>query len=462
MGTLTTDFTYIKPGALLKANGGYLLLDARRVLTQPFAWEGLKRALQGNKLKIESPGDIYGIYSTISLDPEPVELNVKVILIGSRLLYYLLCAYDPDFKNLFKVDVDFEDEIQWDDENQTLYARLIAGLANKYKLNPLDKGAVSRIIEHASRMVSDNQKVTTHIRDIVDLMREADFWGRQNGANITERSAVQKAIEQKIYRSARLRDRYQEEILRDTIFIDTEGSQVGQVNGLSVVQLGHSAFGHPTRITARVQVGKGEVVNIEREVEMSGPIHSKGVLILSAFLGARYAIDKPLSLSASLVFEQSYGGVEGDSASSTELYALLSAIGEIPVKQSIAITGSVNQHGKIQPIGGVNEKVEGFYDICEQRGLDGSHGVLIPESNVKNLMLKQEVVDAVKAEKFNIYAISNIDEGMELLTDIPVGSRDEEGNYPEGSINYRVEQKLSHLASIRQEYAVSAEENGKA
>jgi lon-related putative ATP-dependent protease len=460
MGTLTTDFTYIKPGALHRANGGYLLLDAVRVLMQPFAWEGLKRVLQSNKLKVESPGDMYGLYNTITLDPEPVEINTKVVLIGSRLLYYLLCAYDIDFKNLFKVDVDFEDEIDWNGQNQELFARLIAGMAKKYNLNPLDKAAVSRIIEQAARLVEDNEKITTHIRDVIDLMREADFWARQDNAHVTTRKAVQKAIDQQIYRSARLRDRYQEEILRDTIFINTDGYTVGQVNGLSVVTLGKSAFGHPTRITARVQVGKGEVINIEREVEMSGPIHSKGVLILSAFLGARYAIEKPLSLSASLVFEQSYGGVEGDSASSTELYALLSAIGEIPLKQSIAVTGSVNQHGQIQPIGGVNEKIEGFFDICRERGLTGDQGVLIPKANIKNLMLKQEVIDAVKEEQFSIYAIKTIDEGMELLTNKPVGVRDENRAFPEESINYMVEQKLDHFASIRREFSNSIKPNG--
>lgn len=461
MGTLTTDFTYIKPGTLHKANGGYLLLDAMRVLMQPFAWEGLKRALQSDKLKIESPGDMYGLYNTITLDPEPVEVNIKITLIGSRLLYYLLCAYDIDFKNLFKVDVDFEDEINWDTQNQKLYARLIAGIAKKYKLNPLDKEAVARIIEHAARMVDDNEKITTHIRDIIDLMREADFWSRKENMDITNQSAVKKAIEQQIYRSSRLRDRYQEEILRDTIFIDTDKSKIGQVNGLSVVMLGNSTFGHPTRITARVQVGRGKVINIEREVKMSGPIHSKGVLILSAFLGGRYALEKPLSLSASLVFEQSYGGVEGDSASSTELYALLSAIGEIPLRQSIAVTGSVNQHGYIQPIGGVNEKIEGFFDICQQRGLTGEQGVLIPASNVKNLMLKKEVCDAVTEGQFNIFAIRTINEGMELLTGKEMGNRDANGQFPKDSINYLVDQQLNHFANIRREFSSSLKPNGQ-
>lgn len=460
MGTLTTDFTYIKPGVLLKANGGYLLLDAERVLTQPFAWEGLKRGLQSRKLKIESPADLYGLFSTVTVEPQTINLNVKVVLIGSRLLYYLLCVYDKDFKDLFKVDVDFEDEINWDSENQTLYARLIAGLVKKYKLHPMNRSAVGRIIEHASRLVSDNQKMTTHVRDIIDLLREADFWARQNGTEITDRESVQKAIDQQRYRSGRLKDRIQEEIIRKTIFIDTEGRKIGQVNGLSVVMLGNHAFGHPTRITARVQVGIGKVVNIEREVEMSGPIHSKGVLILSAFLGARYAPEKPLSLSASLVFEQSYAGVEGDSASSTELYALLSAIAEVPLKQALAVTGSVNQHGEIQPIGGVNEKIEGFYDICAERGLTGNQGVLIPEANIKNLVLKPEVVKAVEEEKFNIYAIKTIDEGMELLTGRPMGVRDADGQYPSGSINKLVEEKLNRFASIRQQFS-SVKTNGK-
>lgn len=460
LGTLTTDYTYIKAGGLLKANGGYLLLDALQILTKPFAWEGLKRVLKCNELKIESPADMYGLYNTISLEPEPVEINVKVILIGSRMLYYLLCAYDSDFKMLFKVDVDFEEEIDWNINNQELYAHLIAGIAKKYELKPLNKPAVCRIIEHASRLVDDNEKITTHIRDIVDLLREADYWTREQNTEIISREAVEKAIDQKKYRSSRMRDKYQEEIIRNSIYIETGGDKIGQINGLSIVNLGNSTFGHPTRITARVQAGEGKIINIEREVEMSGPIHSKGVLILSAFLGARYASEKPLSLSASLVFEQSYGGVEGDSASSTELYALLSAIGDIPVKQSIAVTGSVDQHGQIQPIGGINEKVEGFFDICEKRGLNGEQGVLIPNANVKNLMLKEEVIDAVVDNNFAIYAIGSIDEGMELLADLPMGERNRKGHFPRGSVNYKVENKLNHFATIRQDFVQSPKHNG--
>lgn len=459
MGTLTTDYTYIKPGSLHRANGGYLLLDAQQVLTQPFAWEGLKRALLSGKIKIESPGQLYGIINTVTLDPDPVDLDVKVILLGSRLLYYLLCTYDPDFKTLFKVEVDFEDEIDWNPENQELYAELIAGLAQKYDLNPLNRPAVARVIEQAARRVNDNRKITAHIRYITDLLRETDYWSRQEGEKVTGKTAVQKAIDQQLYRSGRLRDRIQEEILRKTLFIDTEGHKTGQVNGLTVVNMGHLTFGYPTRITARVRVGTGDVVNIEREVEMSGPIHSKGVLILSAFLGARYALDKPLSLSASLVFEQSYGGVEGDSASSTELYALLSAIAGVPLKQSIAVTGSVNQHGEIQPIGGINEKIEGFFDICNMRGLTGDQGVIIPESNIKNLMLKQEVIDAVANERFHIYPVKSIDRGMEILAGMEMGAPDADGMYPKDTVNYLVEETLNRFASIRQRFSIKP--NGK-
>lgn len=459
MGALTTDFTFIRPGALHRANGGYLLLDIHRVLTQPFAWEGLKRALQSNELKVESPGDMYGLFSTVTLKPASIDLDVKVILLGSRVLYFLLCAYDPDFMNLFKVEVDFEDKIDWNSETQKLFARMIAGLLKKYNLRPMDPHAVTRTIEHTSRIVGDNQKVSTHIQKVIDLLREADFWTSQNGNKVISSESVEQAIEQQYYRSGRLKDRILEEIIRKNIFIDTEGSKVGQVNGLSVIQLGNSVFGHPTRITARVQLGRGQVVNIEREVDMSGPIHSKGILILSSFLGARYASEKPLSLNASIVFEQSYSGVEGDSASSAELYALLSAIADIPLKQSLAVTGSVNQHGEIQPIGGVNEKIEGFFDLCFKRGLNGEQGVLIPKANVKNLMLKKDVVQAVKDKRFHIYPVKTINTGMELLTGMNMGQRDHQGSYPEGSINQLVEEKLDQYATIRQKYVLSA--NGK-
>jgi lon-related putative ATP-dependent protease len=452
MGALTTDFTYLKPGSLHKANGGYIIIDALRLLTQPFAWDGLKRALLSGKLKIETPGDMYGWYSTRSLEPEPIDLNLKVVLLGSRLLYYLLCAYDEDFQNLFKVEVDFDDETDRSSESQKMYAYMIAGLLKKHRLQPMTMEAVGRAIEHTSRMASDSEKLTTKTKDILKLLQEADYWSRTTGDKVTGADAVQKAIEQARYRSGRISDKYREEILRKTIFIDTDGAKSGQINGLSVIALGNTMFSHPTRITARVRLGKGEVINIEREVELSGPIHSKGVLILSAFIGARYAVERPLSLSASLVFEQSYGGVDGDSASSAELYALLSAIGEIPLKQSIAVTGSVNQHGEIQPIGAVNEKIEGFFEICEKRGLSGDQGVMIPEANVKNLMLNDDVVQAARKGKFHVYPVKTIDDGMELLTGLKMGLRGKDGIYPEGSINALVEEKLKKFASIQQKF----------
>ncbi|NOZ29506.1 MAG: AAA family ATPase [Chloroflexi bacterium] len=460
MGALVTDFTLIKPGALHRANGGYLILDARKVLLQPYAWEALKRVLQSRQIRIESLGEMLSLVSTVSLEPEPIPLDVKVALLGDRLLYYLLSSLDPDFGELFKVAADFNEEFDRSDENQMLYARLIATLARKEGLRPFDRGAVARVIEHSSRLAGDAEKLSTRMRNICDLLREADYWAGRSGNGAVTAQDVQRAIDAQIYRSDRVREKLQEEILRGTILIDTEGERVGQVNGLSVIQLGNFAFGRPSRITARVRMGRGEVIDIEREVELGGPIHSKGVLILSGFLGARYAAERPLSLSASLVFEQSYSGVEGDSASLAELYALLSAIAEVPIKQSLAVTGSVNQHGQIQAIGGVNEKIEGFFDVCKGRGLTGEQGVLIPVSNVKHLMLRSDVVEAVAAGQFHIYPIETVDQGIELLTGIPAGERDEEGNYPEGTINYLVEKRLAELAEKQAAFAKAAEEEG--
>lgn len=446
MGALITDFNLIRPGALHRANGGYLILDARRLLKQPFAWEGLKRALRSRQLRIESPGQAMGLISTISLEPEPVPLDVKVVLLGDRLLYYLLSALDPEFGQLFKVAADFSEELERTEENQLLYARLIAAITRREGLMPFDRTGVARIIEHTSRLVGDAGRLSIHLESIAEVLRESDYWARENGNGAVTAADVQRAIDARIRRSDRLRERIQEEILRGTILIDTAGERVGQVNGLSVIELGGFAFGRPNRITARVRLGRGEVVDIEREVKLSGPIHSKGVLILAGFLGARYASERPLSLSASLVFEQSYSGVEGDSASSAELYALLSAIAGVPVKQSLAVTGSVNQHGDIQAIGGVNEKIEGFFDICRERGLTGEQGVIIPASNVQHLMLKQEVVEAVRAGRFHVYPVERVDEGIELLTGLPAGERDESGGYPEGTVNGMVERRLAELS----------------
>jgi lon-related putative ATP-dependent protease len=460
MGALLTDFNLIQPGALHRANGGYLILDARKVLLQPYAWEALKRSLESGQISIESVGQMLSLISTVSLEPEPIPLDVKVAIVGDRVLYYLLWQLDPDFADLFKVQADFEDQMDRNSGNQLLYAQLLATMAREHGLRALDRNAVSRFIEHSARLVGDSEKLGTHMRDIRDLLREADYWAGQAGNGAITDADVQKAIDAQIRRADRVRERLQEAILRETIFIDTEGESVGQVNGLSVLQLGNFSFGQPSRITAQLRLGKGEVVDIEREVELGGPIHSKGVLILAGFLGARYARERPLSLSASLVFEQSYGGVEGDSASSAELYALLSAISELPLKQSLAVTGSVNQHGQVQAIGGVNEKIEGFFDICRSRGLSGDQGVLIPAANVKHLMLRADVVKAAADGKFHIYPVETIDQGIELLTGLPAGEPDEKGEYPEGTVNHMVQAQLTELTEQRVAFSESAKESG--
>jgi lon-related putative ATP-dependent protease len=452
MGALVTDFSLIKPGALHRANGGYLILDAREVLLQPYTWEGLKRALRSQEIRVESLGQALSLVSTVSLEPEAIPLDVKIVLIGERRLYYLLYQLDPDFGELFKIEADFNELIPRSAQNSMLYARLVATAARREGLRPFDRDAVARVIDQSARMAGDAQKFSVHLASVADLMREADFWAAANDREVVTEGDVQHAIDSQIYRADRVRERMQEQIQRGTKLIDTAGEQVGQINGLSVMGLGKFAFGLPSRITARVRMGKGDVVDIEREVELGGPIHSKGVLILSSFLGARYASDHPLSLAASLVFEQSYGGVEGDSASMAELCALLSALAEAPIKQSWAMTGSVNQHGQSQPIGGVNEKLEGFFDICDARELTGEQGAIIPASNVQHLMLRHDVVDAAAAGKFNIYPVQTVDQAIELLTGVPAGERDEDGNFPEGSINHRVESRLLDLANKRRAF----------
>ena len=447
-GALVTNFTLIKAGALHRANGGYLLLDVRKILMQPFAWDAIKRALQSREIRIESLGQMYSLISTVSLEPEPIPLDVKVVLFGDRLLYYLLQAYDPEFNELFKVAADFEEVIDRSTETQQLYAQLIATLVRKESLLPYDRIAVARVIEHSSRLVSDSEKLSMHMRSIADLLREADYWARQAGHTSVLACDVQQAISAQIHRQDRIRDRLYEAILRGTLMIDTSGAVVGQVNGLAVIELGSFAFAQPTRITATTRLGKGDFINIERESELSGAIHSKGVLILSSFLASRYAKNQPLALSASLAFEQSYGKIDGDSASLAELCALLSNLANIPIHQSLAITGSVNQLGQAQAIGGVNEKIEGFFDICSARGLTGEQGVLIPVSNLKHLMLRQDVIDAVEKGIFTIYAVENVDQALTLLTGVPAGEIDEKGAYPEGTINYWVVERLAELAKI--------------
>lgn len=461
LGTLETDFTMIRGGALHQANGGYLILDALKVLIQPFAWEGLKRALQSHEIRMESLGQMTSLVSTVSLEPQPIPLDVKLILLGDRRIYYLLSYLDPEFSELFKVAVDFDDRMDRNVDSQKLYARLIGTMVHDEKLLEFDSAAVARVIEHSARMVSDAEKLSTHMRGLRDLLRESDHWARENNHEIVDRADVQQAIDAADHRADRIRGRVQEEIERGTLFIDTTDNKVGQVNGLSVIRLGNFSFGQPSRITARVRIGGNKVIDIEREVELGGPIHSKGVLILSGYLGSHYMLDHPLSLTASLVFEQTYSEVEGDSASSAELYALISALSDVPVKQSLAVTGSVNQHGVIQPIGGVNEKIEGFFDVCSKRGLDGTQGVIIPASNTKHLMLRDDVCQAVEEGKFAVYSIETIDDGIELLTGMAAGQRDENGKFPEDSINARVEAKLRDFSSKMHAYVTHSESSGE-
>jgi lon-related putative ATP-dependent protease len=443
----------IKAGALHRANGGYLLLDIRNLLTEPFAWAALKRALRRREIVIEDVGRLIGLSTTVSLEPDPIPLDVKVVLFGERLLYFLLAAYDPDLNEHFKVLADFEDEIERSPASELVLAKLIAAIIRREGLQPMNRDAVALVIEHAARLAGHAGKLTLLIEQIRDLIAEADFWAGKGGRAVTARADVQQAIDRKIERAGRLRDRMQEAILEKVALVDTEGSRVGQVNGLSVVELGGFAFGRPSRITCQVRPGTGKVVDIEREVELGGPIHSKGVLILSGYLAGQFALDTPMSLFASLVFEQSYAGVEGDSASSAELYALLSALAEVPLRQDLSVTGSVNQHGEVQAIGGVNEKIEGFFDICQKRGLTGSQGVLIPEANVQHLMLRRDVIEACNNGRFAIYPISTIDQGVALLTGRACGARETDGRYSDGSVFRLVEDRLRAFAAVRRAFA---------
>lgn len=452
MGALITDFTLIKPGALHRANNGYLVLEAYKLLQHPFSWEALKRALRSHEIHIGSLEQMLSLVSTVSLEPEPIPLNIKVVLLGDRTLYYLLHQYDPEFKELFKVAADFEDHMVRSPESNHLYARLIATLVKKERLRPFDKTGVARVIEYSARVSGDSKQLTTHMRSICDLLCEADYWAQQHGRDAVAREDVQMAINAQIRRGSRIHEQIHDSIQRGLLLIESRGAEVGQVNGLSVMELGDIGFGMPTRITAQVRMGDGDVVDIEREVDLGGPIHSKGVMILAGYLGARYARNFPLALSASLVFEQSYGEIEGDSASSTELYALLSALSGLPIKQGIAVTGSVNQRGQVQAIGGVNEKIEGYFDVCKLQGLTGEQGVVIPRSNAADLMLRQDVVDAVAAGQFHIYAVSTIDEGIEILTGMMAGVEDENGQFPEESVNGRVAQQLHQFAELRHEF----------
>jgi lon-related putative ATP-dependent protease len=450
-GALVTNFRLIKPGALHRANGGTLLLDVRALLSEPYSWAALKRALTRREIVIEDVSRFVGLTTTVSLEPDPIPLDVKVVLFGDRSLYYMLSGADPDMARHFKVLADFDDAFERTHDNEMMLARMIGGMAKQEGLKPLDRDAVARVIDHASRIADDQQRLTLRVELIRDLLTEVSHWAGVAGRQVATKADVERAIDQQIARVSRIRELGKSMILRDIALIDSSGSQIGQVNGLSVMGLGGYSFGRPTRITCSVRPGAGRIIDIEREVELGGPTHSKGVLILSGYLASRYGQEKPLSLNASLVFEQSYGGVDGDSASSTELYALLSALSGLPLRQDIAVTGSVNQHGVVQAIGGANEKIEGYFDICNARGLTGTQGVMIPASNAQHLMLRGDVVAACSAGKFSIWPIETIDQGIALLTGHPVGECSADGTYPAGSVNRAVADRLEQFTKLRKE-----------
>jgi lon-related putative ATP-dependent protease len=455
LGALVTDFTLVRPGALHRAIGGYLVVDAERVLLQPYGWQALKRALLEGVIRIESLGELLGLVGTVSLEPEPVPLDVKVVLLGDRLLYYLLYELDPDFAELFKVPADFHDDIERSSDAVKSYAGLLATLVRKEKLIPFRRDAVARVIEHGSRLAGDARKLSLHTRTVVDLLREAAFWATEAGQEQVRKEDVQTAIEHQILRLSRVQELTLDAIRRDVLLIDTLGAAIGQANGISVYELGGLTFGSPVRITATVRLGRGEVIDIQREVELGGPIHSKGVMALAALLGSRFAGELPLSLSATVVFEQTYGSVEGDSASVAEACALLSALAGTPLRQGLAVTGSINQFGRVQAVGGVNQKIEGFFDLCQARGLSGEQGVLVPADNVQHLMLRPDVVQAAAEGRFHVYPIETVDQAITLLTGIEAGEREYAGEYPAGSVNQRVAERLADLARIRREFTAA-------
>ena len=457
-GALTTDFTMIKGGAVHRANGGFLIIEAESLLRSFLSWEALKRVIENGEVKISEAAQELNLFSTISVEPEPIPVSMKIILIGSSYIYYMLHNLDRDFQKQFKVMADFDIQIDRSEENILKYAKFICARCIEEDLLHFRSSAVAKVVEYGSELVGDQNKLSTRFIEIVDIVREASYWASQQGKKHVYAEDVKQAIEEKIYRSNRIEKRTQELIDDGTVIVDTEGAVPGQVNGLAVMQLGDRMFGKPSRITARTFLGTAGVINIEREAKLSGRIHDKGVLILSGYLGGKYAQDKPISLSASICFEQSYEGVEGDSASSTELYALLSSISGIPLKQGIAVTGSVNQRGEIQPIGGASQKIIGFFDVCRARGLTGDQGVMIPQKNVKNLMLREDIVAAVAEGKFHIYPVNTIDQGIEVLTGMEAGELQEDDSYPEGTVNYMVEKRLGELADRLREYRVKEEE----
>jgi predicted ATP-dependent protease len=446
MGFLQTDFTLIKGGGLHQASGGYLVLPVLEVLRAPFVYESLKRALQGRSILIEDPGERMGQPAIRSLRPEPSPLDVKVALIGTPQVYQLLYTLDEDFHELFKVKAEFDSEMEFSEAAAEDYCAFICTLCDKEGLKPVDASGLARILEHGSRLAGDRHKLSTRFAELADLVREAHFWAQKAGVRSITSDHVQHALEEKVYRSSLVQERVRELMAKGVVLVRTTGSAVGQVNGLTVLSLGDYAFGSPVRITASVGLGRGGILDIEREARLGGPIHTKAVMILGGYLAATYAQDKPMTLSARLVFEQSYGGVEGDSASCAELYALLSVLSGLPVKQGLAVTGSVNQKGEVQAIGGVNEKIEGFFDVCQVQGPTGDQGVLIPESNAQHLMLRPDVVEAVRAGRFHIYPVRTVGEGISLLTGVPAGERGPDGSFPASTVNHLVDGRLREMA----------------
>jgi lon-related putative ATP-dependent protease len=443
---MSTDFGMIAPGAMHKANGGYLILQTMDVLSSFMAWDALKRVIRNHEIKVEDINEQFRLISTTSLKPRPIPCDIKIVMVGPPWLYQMLYKFDEDFRKMFKIKSDFDSEMNRDDEKIKKYAAFIKVRCEEEGMRHFDRNAVAKIVEYGSRLIEDQNKLSARFMYIADILREADYWAAQDNAVYVDVPHVEKAMREKVYRSNLIEEKLGELIDQNIIMIDTEEEAVGQVNGLAVYDMGEYMFGKPSRITARTYIGKSGVVDIERQVKMGGSLHSKGVLILSGYLGEKFAQDVPLSLSASICFEQCYDGVDGDSASSTEAYCLLSSLSGVPIKQGIAVTGSMNQHGKVQPIGGVNEKIEGFYHVCKKKELTGEQGVMIPESNIKHLMLKDEVAEAVEKGKFHIWAVSDIDEGIEVLTGIKAGKKGKAGKYARGTINYMVDKKLKEYS----------------
>jgi lon-related putative ATP-dependent protease len=455
-GALTTDFTMIRAGSIHKANGGYLIVPVEDLLRNPFSYDGLKRDLKESQMSIEEPEERYGFLSVKTLKPKPIPLDAKVILIGDPNIYQMMFSLDPDFRELFKIKAEFDTTMPRSDEKVKQYAAFVCGLCEREGLKHLNAEGLAKIVEYSSRIVEDQFKLSTQFSSIADVIRESNYYATEDGSEFITGDHIKKAIEEKIYRSKLIQEKIQEMIRRGFFLIDTKAQTVGQVNGLSVMGMGDFAFGTPSRVTVSIGLGREGVIDIERESKMGGPIHTKGVLILSGYINDKYARDKPLGLSARLVFEQNYEGVEGDSASSTELYSILSSLSGLPIKQNIAVTGSVNQKGEVQAIGGVNEKIEGFFEVCKAKGLTGDQAVMIPESNIQNLMLKEEVVDAVREGKFNIYSVKTIDEGIEVLTGTKAGQRRPDGSFEEGTVNFLVDKQLRLMADQLKEYPTAS------